>query len=239
MIKEIVDESKGTYGYRRVTIAMRNRGILINHKRVLRLMNQNGLLCNKYTRRSRGYSSFKGEVGKIADNKLNRDFKASSMYEKWVTDVTEFRIPGIDKKLYLSPIMDLYNKEIISYSLSIHPTVSFTNKALKLALNVLPKNHSLTIHSDQGFHYQHKSWIKELDNYVVIQSMSRRGNCLDNSPMENFFGILKQEMFYGVKFNSISELEREIRKYIYWYNNERIKANLNGMSPVEYRKHTA
>lgn len=107
LIKEIVDDSKGTYGYRRVTIAMRNKGIFINHKRVLRLMKKNDLLCNKYTRRSRGYSSFKGEIGKIADNKINRDFKASSMYEKWVTDVTEFRIPGIDKKLYLSPIMDL------------------------------------------------------------------------------------------------------------------------------------
>ncbi|NLW43253.1 MAG: IS3 family transposase [Tissierellia bacterium] len=135
--------------------------------------------------------------------------------------------------------MYLYNKEIISYSLSIHPTINFTNKSLKTALNLLPKNHCLTIHSDQGFHYQHKSWIKELGKYKVNQSMSRRGNCLDNSPMENFFGILKQEMFYGVKFNSISELERTIKKYIYWYNNERIKEKLNGMSPVEYRKHTA
>jgi putative transposase len=100
VIKEIVDKSKGTYGYRRVTLSMHSKGIQINHKRVLRLMKQNDLLCNKYTKRSRGYSSFKGEVGKIADNRLDRDFKANSMYEKWVTDVTEFRIPGIDKKLY-------------------------------------------------------------------------------------------------------------------------------------------
>ena len=97
----------------------------------------------------------------------------------------------------------------------------------------------LTIHSDQGFHYQHITWTKKLEKVNITQSMSRKGNCLDNSPMENFFGILKQEMYYGEEFKNYNDLKNEIEKYIKWYNEDRIKTRLNGMSPVMYRLHSA
>ncbi len=239
VIKEILEESKYTYGYRRVWMALRNRGIRVNHKRVLRIMRVNRLLCTKFHTRTRKYSSYRGEIGKIADNKLNRNFKVEKANEVWVSDVTEFKVKSSENKLYLSPIMDLFNGEIISYSLSTSPTVYFTNKSLEDAVKKLPKDHNLIVHTDQGFHYQHKSWIKILEDNNIKQSMSRRGNCLDNSPMENFFGLLKQEIFYGVKYDSIDELAEEIERYIYWYNNHRIKEKLNGLSPIEYRLQTA
>lgn len=235
-IKDIVEESENRYGYRRVRLILLNSGILVNHKRVLRLMRANGLLCMKFTRRARKYSSYKGEVGKISDNHLNRSFKVKEPNKVWVTDVTEFKVDKGDQKLYMSPIMDLFNSEIISYNLSTSPTVKFTTDPLDEALKVLPKDHSLLVHSDQGFHYQNTQWIKRLNNKGVKQSMSRKGNCIDNSPMENFFGILKQEMYYGEEFKTIKDLENKIKKYIHWYNNKRIKAKLKGLSPVQYRR---
>ena len=238
MIKEIIEKSKNTYGYRRVLITIRKLGVIINHKKVLRIMRENNLLCTKFHRKSRKYNSFKGEVGKIADNILNRKFKVKKENEVWVSDVTEFKIQGSDKKLYLSPIMDLFNSEIISFNLNVSPTIEFTNKSLKDAIKKLPKEHNLIVHTDQGFHYQHISWVKTLENNNIKQSMSTRGNCLDNSPMENFFGILKQEMYYGINYTNIDELSREIKKYIYWYNNFRVKEKLNGLSPIEYRLKT-
>ena len=235
-INDIIDESKGRYGYRRVTVSLRNNGLIVNHKRVLRLMKVNGLLCKKFTRRARRYSSFKGEVGKIADNHLNREFNVNKPQEVWLTDVTEFKVSKGNRKLYLSPIMDLFNSEIISYNLSTSPTVKFTTDSLDQALKLLPDQHSILIHSDQGFHYQNKQWTKRLKKRNIKQSMSRRGNCIDNSPMENFFGILKQEMYYGEKFKNIEDLENEIKNYINWYNNKRIKTKLKGLSPVQYRQ---
>lgn len=211
----------------------------MNHKKVLRIMRENGLLCTKFQRKTRKYTSFKGEVGKIADNLLDRNFKVETLNQVWLSDVTEFQVKRTDLRLYLSPIMDLHNGEILSFSLSTSPTVSFTSKALKDALKNLPKEHNLMIHTDQGFHYQHNSWIGLLKENNVKQSMSRRGNCLDNSPMENFFGLLKQEMYYGEEFESIEELKNSIIKYIDWYNKERIKTKLNGLSPVEYRQQAA
>lgn len=239
IIKEIFTKSNQSYGYRRVTIALKKRGIIVNHKRVYRIMKENGFKCVKFTRRSRRYSSFKGEVGKIAENKLNRRFNVSMPNKVWVTDVTEFKINNNDRKLYLSPIMDLFNGEILSFNISTSPTVKFTTDALDNALKQLPKEHSLMIHSDQGFHYQHIHWVNRLEERNITQSMSRRGNCIDNSPMENFFGLLKQEMYYGEEFSSVDELANKIEQYIYWYNNKRIKEKLNGLSPIEYRQQAA
>lgn len=239
IIKNIFEESNETYGYRRITIALKQKGFKVNHKRVYRIMRANNLKCIKFSRRSRGYSSFKGEVGRIAENKLNRQFQVTAPNRVWVTDVTEFKIHGRNQKLYLSPIMDLFNSEIISFNLSTAPTVKFTTDALDNALRSLPKKHQLTIHSDQGFHYQHAQWVKRLKNRSIEQSMSRRGNCIDNSLMENFFGLLKQEMYYGEKFTSIEQLKKKITDYINWYNNKRIKEKLNGLSPIEYRQQAA
>lgn len=238
-MKEIIEASRQSYGYRRVTLALRQRGHTINHKRVLRLMKAHCLLCLKFTRRSRRYQSFKGEVGTIADNHLNRQFFTRQPNQVWVSDVTEFKIDQSENKLYLSPVMDLYNNEIKAYSVSESPTVQFTHQSLKAALLSLPEEYKLMIHTDQGFHYQHHTWVNTLKKYSVKQSMSRRGNCLDNSPMENFFGLLKQEMFYGEKFKTLSQLKGRIDDYIAWYNNDRIKTKLNGLSPIQYRLQAA
>ena len=158
-ITDIVFKSRGAYGYRRVTVALRKKGIVVNHKKILRLMRINNLLCEKFHRRSRGYSSFKGEVGKIANNILDRRFGVNKPNEVWVSDVTEFKIYGSKIKLYLSPIMDLLGSKIISFRLSRTPNVTFTNQSLRKAIAKLPSNHNLMIHTDQGFHYQHKSWV--------------------------------------------------------------------------------
>ncbi len=234
-----MEASKGRYGYRRVTLVLKNKGFKINHKKVLRIMREESLLCSKFKTRSRKYSSYKGQIGKVADNVVNREFTASKPNQLWLTDVTEFRIKGQEKKLYLSPILDVYNSEIISYTLSYHPTIELTNTMLEKALGKTKDKNNLIIHSDQGFHYQHSSWTSRLEKMNIKQSMSRKGNCLDNSPMENFFGILKQEMYYGVEFKSYEKLVNEIERYIKWYNEDRIKTKLNGMSPVMYRLHSA
>ena len=222
-----------------MTLTLKHKGFNINHKKVLRIMREESLLCTKFKTRSRKYSSYKGQIGKVANNLVNRRFKASKPNELWLTDVTEFRIKGQEKKLYLSPILDIFNSEVISYTLSNHPTINLTNEMLEKALDKNKDIKNLTIHSDQGFHYQHSSWTNRLEKMNIVQSMSRKGNCLDNSPMENFFGILKQEMFYGVEFKDYDELINEIEKYIRWYNEDRIKTKLNGMSPVDYRLHSA
>lgn len=233
-IKLIIDKSKRRYGYRRVTLMLKNKGLVVNHKRVYRLMKEQNLLCDKFHRKTRKYYSYKGEVGRIANNELNRNFKVDTPNKVWVTDVTEFKV-GSDK-LYLSPILDLYNSEIVSFSMSTRPTINFTNRSLNEAINKTPKPEDLIIHSDQGFHYQHHTWVKMLEENNIRQSMSRKGNCIDNSPMENFFAILKQEMYYGNEFRNIKNLKEEIIEYITWYNSERIKTKLKGLSPVQYRE---
>ena len=238
-IKSIVGASKGRYGYRRATIVLKNKGFNVNHKKVLRIMREESMLCSKFKTRSRKYSSYKGQIGKVANNLVNRRFKASKPNELWLTDITEFRIKGQEKKLYLSPILDIFNSEVISYTLSNHPTINLTNTMLEKALDKNKDIKNLTIHSDQGFHYQHSSWTNRLEKMNIVQSMSRKGNCLDNSPMENFFSVLKQEMYYGVEFESYDKLVKEIEEYIKWYNEDRIKTKLNGMSPVDYRLHSA
>lgn len=157
----------------------------------------------------------------------------------WLTDVTEFRLKNSEEKIYLSAILDTYNSEIVSFSIDKHPTTAFANNALDEALKRVKDVSELVIHSDQGFHYQHSSWVKRLEARGVKQSMSRKGNCLDNSPMENFFGIMKQEMFYDEDFKSLEQLIEVIIEYIKWYNEDRIKVKLNGLSPIEYRLQSA
>lgn len=229
-IAQIYHENKGRYGYRRITLELRNRGYIINHKTIQRLMKQLGLKCMV---RIKKYKSYRGKVGKIASNLLNRNFKANKPNEKWVTDVTEFSIFG--HKLYLSPILDLYNGEIVSYNLSERPTFNQTIDMLKKAFLKIPDNTQLILHSDQGWQYQMKKYQKMLQNKGIIQSMSRKGNCLDNSVMENFFGLLKTELLYLQEFKNIDHFIKELVDYIDYYNNKRIKSKLKGLSPVQYR----
>jgi transposase InsO family protein len=232
LIKSIYHKNKGRYGYRRITDELQNKGIIINHKTVLRLMKLLGL---KSIIRIKKYKSYKGEQGKIAPNILERNFKAQAPNQKWATDITEFNVSG--QKLYLSPIIDLYNQEIISYELTERPVFNQVVTMLKKAFKKIPNNTNLTLHSDQGWQYQMKQYQYLLKEKGILQSMSRKGNCLDNAIIENFFGILKSEMFYTQKFKSVEELKKEIKEYINYYNNERIKSNLNKMSPIQYRAH--
>ena len=231
VIQEIYHEHKGRYGYRRITLELRNnRGILINHKTVLRLMNELGL---KSLVRMKKYRSYRGKVGKTAPNILERDFKATKPTEKWVTDITEFKIHG--EKLYLSPVLDLYNGEIIAFNYGKRPSYSLVSEMLDKAFTRLRDGDTPVLHSDQGWHYQMKKYHHKLKMNNVIQSMSRKGNCLDNAVIENFFGILKSELLYLQDFDSMEHFISELEEFIHYYNHKRIKKKLKGLSPVKFR----
>ncbi len=238
-IQTIFEENDANYGYRRIHLELVKKGLKVNHKKVQRIMKKLGLKGEKFRRKSRKYSSYKGTVGTIAKNRINRRFHTSICHQKLTTDITEFKcLNGV--KLYLNPIMDMFNGEILSYGISMHPTLDLVLKPLEEALEIVKgSKFRTTIHSDQGWHYQHKKWVKTLKENKVFQSMSRKGNCIDNSPMENFFGLLKQEMYYGVARRSFEDLKKRIEEYINYYNNKRIKQKLAGMSPVQYRIHTS
>ncbi|WP_139365065.1 IS3 family transposase [Litchfieldia alkalitelluris] len=233
VIQQIFDEHQGRYGYRRITLELRNRGHVINHKTVLRLMNEMGLKCLV---RMKKYRSYRGKVGEVAPNILERDFQATKPNEKWVTDVTEFHLFG--EKLYLSPILDLYNGEIIAYNLEKRPVYTLVSKMLDTAIQQLDDHDCPILHSDQGWHYQMKKFRHTLQKNGITQSMSRKGNCLDNAVMENFFGLLKSELLYLREIESMDHFKLELEKYIYYYNHKRIKQKLKGMSPIQYRTHT-
>ena len=230
-IKVIYHENKGRYGYRRITTALHNRGIHLNHKTVQRLMKQLGLI---YRVRIKKYRSYKGEVGKIAPNLLNRDFHTEKPNQKWVTDVTEFSLFG--QKLYLSPILDLHNGYLVSYSISDRPVLSMVTTMLNKAFERIPDGTGLILHSDQGWQYQHKQYQRMLREKGIQQSMSRKGNCLDNAVMENFFGLLKSELLYLQEFESMEHFKRELLDYLDYYNNRRIKAKLKGLPPAIHRQ---
>ena len=213
---------------------LRANGYVLNHKTVLKLMKNLNLKGKQ--RKNDKYHSYKGEVGKVADNLLKRAFYADKPFEKLTTDVTQFKIG--DEKVYLSPVMDLFNREIISYSISLSPNLEQVRDMLQGLFDKLPDEARPLFHSDQGWQYQHAEYQRLLYEHNITQSMSRKGNCIDNGIMENFFGRLKVEMFYGEKFESVDAFIEKLHEYIYYYNNERISRKLKGMSPVQYRTHS-
>lgn len=225
-IKRIYHHHKGRFGYRRILLEVRKEGYLVNHKTVHRLMQELGL---KSLIRVKKYVSYRGEQGRIAPNILQRDFKATKPNQKWA------KVKG--KKLYLSPVIDLFNGEIISYTTSESPTIKQVLDMLKKCYPRI-KDKRVILHSDQGWQYQMKTYQYALKRKNIIASMSRKGNCLDNAIIENFFGTIKSEMFYLKKYQSITELDSDIKEYIKYYNNDRIRLNLKGMSPVKYRAHS-
>ena len=233
-IQSIFTEHRGNYGYRRMTLELRNRGYVVNHKRVQRLMKVLGLSAR--IRRKRKYSSYQGEIGKKADNLIQRQFEATKPMEKCYTDVTEFAIPASNQKLYLSPVLDGFNSEIIAYNLSTSPNLDQVEAMLNQAFSEDHYTNTI-LHSDQGWQYQHQYYHHFLEGKGIQPSMSRKGNSPDNGMMESFFGILKSEMFYGYEktFHSLEQLEQAIVDYIDYYNNKRIKIKLKGLSPVQYR----
>lgn len=222
-IQGIFNKHDGNYGYRRICMEFRNQGFIVNHKKVQRIMKKLGIKGDKFRRKSRKYSSYKGNVGTIAKNRVHRRFYTGVCHQKLTTDITEFKCAdGV--KLYLNPIMDMFNGEILTYGISNHPTLDLALKPLEETIAIIKDTkYRTTIHSDQGWHYPHNKWVKTLKENKIFQSMSRKGNCLDNSPMENFFGLMKQEMYFGEKLCTFEELKRKIEAYIYYYNHERIK----------------
>ena len=189
-------------------------------------------------RKKRRYNSYQGRVGVVADNLLKRNFKSTKPNKKWVTDVTEFKVNN--EKLYLSPIIDLFNGEVVSFNLSRRPVFRQVVDMLEKAFKKISNNTNLILHSDQGWQYQMREYQQLLIKKGIRQSMSRKGNCLDNACAENFFGILKSELYYIKEkdYNNIEELEKDIIEYIDYYNNKRIKCKLKGMSPIQYRVHS-
>ncbi|HEW4465327.1 TPA: IS3 family transposase [Streptococcus pneumoniae] len=233
-IQSIFIEHKGNYAYRCIHLELRNRGYLVNHKRVQGLMKVLNLQAKM--RQKRKYSSHKGDVGKKAENLIQGQFEGSKTMEKCYTDVTEFAIPASTQKLYLSPVLDGFNSEIIAYNLSTSPNLEQVKSMLEQAFT--EKYYENTIlHSDQGWQYRHDSYHRFLESKGIQASMSRKGNSPDNGMMESFFGILKSEMFYGYEksFQSFKQLEQAIIDYIDYYNNKRIKVKLKGLIPVQYR----
>ena len=230
-IVAIYHENKGRYGYRRITTEVHNRGFLINHKTVQRLMKELGLVCRV---RIKKYRSYKGEVGKIAPNLLSRNFYEEKPNQKWATDVTEFSLFG--EKMYLSPILDLHNGYLVSYTISERPVLGMVISMLEKAFETIPDGTGLVLHSDQGWQYQHKQYQRMLRRKGIRQSMSRKGNCLDNAVMENFFGLLKSELFYLQEFRSLDHFKQELVDYLDYYNNRRIKAKRKGLPPALHRQ---
>lgn len=229
-IAVIYHENKGRYGYRRITTDLRCRGFAINHKTVQRLMRELGLVCRV---RMKKYKSYKGEVGKVAPDLLQRDFEATKPNQKWVTDVTEFSLFG--EKLYLSPILDLCSRDIVSYALSDKPVLSMVTRMLDKAFAQIPDGTELILHSDQGWQYQHRQYQRMLTDKGIRQSMSRKGNCLDNAVIENFFGLLKSELLYLQDFQSMQHFKAELVDYLDYYNTRRRKEKLKGLPPALHR----
>jgi len=244
LIEEIYHRNKGRYGYRRILLVLRTKSnLVINHKTVQKLMKELNLACKI---RIKKYKSYKGEFGKTTKNllldkevdeinhktKYVRNFTTSSSNEKWVTDVTEFKVCGT--KIYLSPIIDLHDKSIVSYCVSTIPNLKLVMDMLNKAIGN-NKVHNLILHSDQGWQYQHIKFQTALKDKGIQQSMSRKGNCLDNSLAENFFSQLKAEFYYLEKFKTIDEFITKLEEYMKYYNNERLTLKLKGLTPIQYR----
>lgn len=230
-IHTICEENKGRIGHRRIAMVLHTERFKINQKTVLKIMRQMGLF---YKVRMSKYRSFQGEAGKIAPDLLGREFEASRPNQKWVTDVTEFSLFG--QNLYLSPIIDLCSRDIVSYAICDHPRLSLVMDMLEGALRELPDGTNLILHSDQGWQYQHKHYQSMLAEKGIRQSMSRKGNCLDNAVIESFFAVLKSELLYLHEFDSMEHVKEELIAYLDYYNNRRIKVKLKGLPPAHHRQ---
>ena len=230
-IARVFEKHKGRYGYRRICLQLREEGYTFNHKTVAKLMAEMGLHAHKHKRH---YRSYKGEVGRIAPNVLEQNFEAEAPNRKWTTDVSQIEIKG--KKCYLSPILDMWNGEVISYTLSSRPDMSMVVNMLRKAFRKHQSLTGLVMHSDQGWLYQQTHYQYLLREHGIIQSMSRKGNCLDNAMMENFFGLMKNELLYPNDWDNIETFKTALIQYIRYYNHDRIKLRLK-TSPVKYRTH--
>lgn len=241
-IQKIRDTHKD-YGCLRILRELKKRGIVMNKKKIQRLIRKFGIQVTSYGRKRRGYSSYKGTVGVVAANRFNRRFETAIPHQKITTDTTEFKYYERDskgvlqqKKAYLDPYLDLFNREILCYRLGDQPNGQTASIGLAEAIAITADcPFRRTFHSDQGWAYQMPSYRKQLKDHNIFQSMSRKGNCWDNAPMESFFGTLKQEIYNGSAFLGFAELKKAIDEFIRYYNEDRMKGSLGWLSPVEYR----
>ena len=232
LVREAFSRTANGMGYRQVALALRNeQGLCISGKTVLRLMREEGLRCKIRRRR---YDSYRGEQGKIARNVLGRDFHADGPMRKLATDVTEFSQPW--GKAYLSPVIDLYNNEIVAWSVSEHANMAQVNEMMDMLEPRLLG--PALLHSDQGWQYQQRSYQLRLARLGIVQSMSRKATCLDNACMEGFFGHLKDEFYRGREFDSFAAFKEELDGYIAYWNTRRYQVGLKGMTPTQYRGHS-
>jgi transposase InsO family protein/transposase-like protein len=236
LIIEIYEHNEGRYGYRRIWLVLRNsHGIVVSEKIVRRLMAQEGLTAKCVRRRYR-YNSYRGEISDAPPNLINRKFSADKPNEKWLTDITEMK--AVDGKLYLSPVIDCFDGMVVSWEMSEHPDAKLANTMLEKAIATLPRNAKPLIHSDRGVQYRWDGWIDLMKRHGLVRSMSKKGCSPDNSAAEGLFGRLKVEMYFGEDWDkrTLAELRKAVDEYLHWYNEERIKVSLGGLSPLQYRR---
>lgn len=234
-ITDVFQSNHRCYGYRRMRAALGRRQLHISEKVVQRLMKQECLIVTKNRRRR--YGSYLGEISPAPENLINRDFKAETPNEKWLTDITEFQIPA--GKVYLSPMIDCFDGLVVSWTIGTHPDADLVNTMLDAAIETVASSEKRpVVHSDRGAHYRWPGWLSRMDNAKLIRSMSRKACSPDNSACEGFFGRLKTELFYPRNWqdHTVDQFIRIVDSYIRWYNEKRIKISLGSLSPLEYRE---
>jgi len=234
LIRSVFTEARGCYGYRRIHSVIKTSGTIVSEKVIRRIMKIEQLKVSMI--QTKKYSSYKGEISPEVSNVIERNFHSDKPNVKWLTDITEFRIPA--GKIYLSPIIDCFDGLPVSWTIGTAPDANLVNTMLDEAISILRSDEKPIIHSDRGSHYRWTGWIERMNNNELIRSMSRKGCSPDNSACEGFFGRLKMEMFYGYSWSgvSINQFIEELDKYIKWYAEKRIKISLGGMSPIDYRR---
>jgi len=239
LMADIQKESFGSYGYRRMTSALRERGYLLNHKLVLRLMKEEGLCCKLRKKQAelpeKKFDTYNKQFGIEGEDLLMRDFSAKSFGKKWVTDMTE--ITYGDRKLYLCVVIDSYSTEVVGYRISDKADLVTVLKAVDHAHFRYPDVHPI-LHSDRGWFYRTNAYMQMLERFGYKRSMTVKGSCYDNALAESFFAQLKTELIYPKEWKYFSELCAAIHSYIAFYNTERKKSRLGNMSPVQYRMKT-
>src|SRR5471030_837520 len=234
-IAEVFETNHRCYGYRRMRAALRRQEVFISEKVIQRLMKQE---CLKVAaNKKRRYGSYLGEISPAPENVINRNFKAVSPNQKWLTDITEFHIPA--GKVYLSPIIDCFDGLVVSWTIGTRPDSALVNTMLDAAIETVTDcDERHIIHSDRGAHYRWPGWLSRMHSAKLPRSMSRKGCSPDNAACEGFFGRLKTELFYPRNWQAttIEQFVEVVGSYIHWYNDKRIKISLGSLSPTEYRE---
>lgn len=234
IIRKSFSDSDGAYGYRRIYLDIKATNTIVSEKVIRRLMKEESLVVKNIKKKK--YNSYLGEISPAVENIINRNFHSTAPNEKWLTDITEFRIPA--GKIYLSPLIDCFDGLPVAWTIGVHPNAELVNTMLESAIETLKKDEKPIVHSDRGAHYRWPDWIEIMKNAGLERSMSKKGCSPDNSACEGFFGRLKNEMFYGRSWSgfTIDEFIEKLDRYIHWYAEKRRKLSLGGLSPIEYRK---